>query len=229
MIAIITSTLQPAKGKSYFSFEDRVLQTKESLLKLQGAGFHQVFLIDNSDTLDQYQVEQLLADFPFVEKFHCRQYQFENKGINELLMLLALCREIPSETPVFKISGRYYPNEHFSQPDFKDVAVKGEHFYNRTGIISTRAYWVKNKDLLKEILLKTLDVIYTYNHEVTDLKALFKAFLKLVGLKTIPLNLSIEFAMATALKAGNYHILFLNPIGLEGYIAGGDHLHQIKE
>jgi len=76
-----------------------------------------------------YPISQLL------KKFTASSTSFKNKGINELLMLLAICRQIPPKTVVFKISGRYHPDENFCKPDFNEVAVKGYNYSTAEGIV----------------------------------------------------------------------------------------------
>src|SRR3954465_1256662 len=113
MIALITSTLLPDTVPSYFNVGDRLEQTKLTLSKLHDFDFQEIILIDNSHSLDQSELNNLLLDFPGVKKYHSRQYQFNYKGLTEALLLLNNLHNIPADVPLFKISGRYYPNESF--------------------------------------------------------------------------------------------------------------------
>ncbi|HVV54562.1 MAG TPA: hypothetical protein VHC47_04530, partial [Mucilaginibacter sp.] len=143
MIAVVSSTIKPpvkpGKSVSRYSFEDRLEQTRLTLTRLKEHGFTDIFLADNSPGLDQRELESLLKGFQNMKAYHISQYQFENKGINELLMLLYLTEVIPADQEIFKISGRYYPIDGFQKPEFEDFAVKGYNYQARKGTISTRA------------------------------------------------------------------------------------------
>ncbi|RYY07804.1 MAG: hypothetical protein EOP43_02135 [Sphingobacteriaceae bacterium] len=128
MIAVVTSTIKPLvenkHKRSFYTFSERLEQTKNTLNLLGKHGFDSIFLIDNSPSLDQTELKQLLHTFPQVQIYHIQEYQFENKGINELLMLLYISKHLPENQTILKISGRYYPSSHFEKPDFLDFAVK---------------------------------------------------------------------------------------------------------
>lgn len=232
MIAIVSSTIKPriqaGKTISHYSFEERLEHTLFTLKRLLQCGFDDIWLVDNSPLLDQQQLQQLLGDFPGVKIYHLVQYQFMNKGINEILMLLYLTEHLPANQNIFKINGRYYPSHDFKKPDFTDFAVKPYHFEKQNGLISTRAYWVKDAATLHRFLLLCLDELFAYPERVVGIKSLFnKLFIKKDPDE--PLNISIEFAAANVLKAGGYGVTLLNSIGIEGYIAGLQHVEKVNE
>lgn len=231
MIAVVTSTIKPGTtDRSFFSFEERLEQTKHTLTKLQAHGFTDIYIIDNSPALNLESLKDLLKEFPKVNAYHILQFQFINKGINELLMLLFLTEHLPAEGKIFKISGRYYPTAAFSEPDFKDVAVKSYQYKSRTGTISTRAYWAKDVSTMKTFLQNCLIEIYAYPERIVGVKSLGKHLGRLLlKKKTTPLNISIEFAAANILKAHNYQVTFLDHIGIEGLVAGAGQLEKITE
>lgn len=234
MIAVVTSTIKPETEngikRSYYTFAERLEQTKLTLTRLEECGFTLCFLIDNSPTLNQYELKQLFHNFSKVKFYHLQQFQFNNKGINELMMMLFIIEHLPLNQPIFKISGRYYPTSAFEKPVFSDFAVKGYHFNKRTGTISTRGYWAKDSKVLQALLLSCLKEIFVYPERITGIRSLFLKLGKVIFNKQfVPVNISIEFAVANTLKTGNYQIQFLNHIGIEGLIAGSDHLEKICE
>ncbi len=234
MIAVVTSTIKPVvennPKRSFYTFAERLEQTKQTLTQLAACAFTAVYIIDNSPSLNQLELQQLLIDFPQVQVYHIQEYQFENKGINELLMLLYLCKHLPANQNIFKISGRYYPLAHFKKPNFSDFAVKSYHYHTRTGTISTRAYWVKDSEVLNQFLLSCLDEVFTYPKRVTGIRSLYNQFGQVFLNKAInPINISIEFAAANVLKNGNYKATLVNNIGIEGLVAGADHIEKITE
>jgi hypothetical protein len=232
MIAVVTSTIKPptAYQKSFYSFAERLEQTKTTLKRLEECGFTSIFLIDNSPLLNQTELQQLLHDFPNVQLYHLQQYHFDNKGINELLMLLYLTQHLPLNQPVFKLSGRYYPTASFKKPEFCDFAVKEYQYKKRNGTISTRGYWVKNTIILQTFLLNCLNEIFVYPERITGFRSLLVKLEKKIFNKEItPLNISLEFAAANVLKRSSYSINFLPTIGVEGLIAGATQMERITE
>ncbi|HVW15746.1 MAG TPA: hypothetical protein VHB54_18085 [Mucilaginibacter sp.] len=231
MIAVVSSTIKPlteSQRTSFYSFEERLEQTKKTLVRLQECGFKEIYLADNSPELDQQQLQDLLSGFKTLRPFHVRLYQFANKGVSELMMLLYLTGLLPREQAIFKISGRYYPTADFKKPAFEDFAVKGYHFPKRTGTISTRAYWVKDSDTFHRFLLQTLAEVYAYPERIVGVGSFFR---QVFGKKKEAgqLNISIEFAAANVLKQGAFKINLLDNLGIEGLVAGADAYEKIHE
>nr|WP_294794358.1 hypothetical protein [uncultured Mucilaginibacter sp.] len=229
MVAVVTSTIKTAEGKSYYSYTQRIEQTIATLQSLQQAGFDEIYLVDNSQQLDMDQLRLLLKEYAPVHVFHTNQYQFNNKGINELLMLLCICPHLPADQPIFKISGRYSANAAFKKPEFVDLAVKGYHFSNKTGTISTRGYWVKNAALFEDFLNATLREVFAYPERIVGLGSLIYKVKNMFGAQCKPLNISIEFAAANILKRSKYSASFLNELNIEGLVAGSDREEKIIE
>ncbi|HVS90631.1 MAG TPA: hypothetical protein VHE59_01275 [Mucilaginibacter sp.] len=231
MIAVVSSTIKPRTGDSrtsFYSFEERLEQTKQTLVRLQQCGFKEIYLADNSPELDPQQLQELLIGFKTLRPFHIRQYHFANKGVSELMMLLYLTSFLPAEQAIFKISGRYYPASDFKEPAFEDFAVKGYHFHTRTGTISTRAYWTKDADTFHRFLLQTLAEVYAYPERIVGVGSFFRqVFGKKKG--AAQLNISIEFAAANVLKQGDFSINLLDNINIEGLVAGADAYEKIQE
>ena len=234
MIAIVTSTLQPSENdisnKSFYTFIERLEQTKHTLNNLIQLNFDTIFLIDNSTNLPLSEVQNLLIEFKQVKIFQVQQYQFKNKGINEILMLLYLLQFLPANQNIFKISGRYYPTTSFEKPYFSDFAAKGYCYKKRTGTISTRAYWVKDKNVFYSCLSNCLNEVFTYPERITGFRSLYNKLASVILKKhTEPLNISIEFAFANVLKKSNYKLKLLDCIGIEGLVAGAGKVEKIIE
>ncbi|RYU91616.1 hypothetical protein EWM62_06665 [Mucilaginibacter terrigena] len=233
MIAIVSSTIKPLTGpqqsKSFYTYEQRVEQTRFTLQRLRECGFTKIFLIDNSPLLDKTQIQDLLTGFPEVEVHHLLQYQFENKGINELLLLLYLVEYLPANQPVFKISGRYYPTGDFKKPDFEDLAVKKYHHARNNSSISTRGYWVKDADTLHRFLTDCLYEHFAYSERIVGLGSLIRVLFSKKDKNTPHFSISIEFAAGHILRKGDYEVTFINKIGIEGLVAGADNVEKLTE
>ncbi|MBB2144099.1 hypothetical protein GM921_01255 [Pedobacter sp. LMG 31464] len=233
MIAIVTSCIHPkqlsSNSRSFVPLKQRIEQTLYTLERLKATGFKQIILIDNSYEVDFNSIKLIHND---VKILHIQQYQFTNKGINELLMLLTILDEIPKDTPIFKISGRYFPNESFNfefnaEYDFK---LRTYNFFKRRGTISTRGYFVKNKEIYEDFLLKTLNEAFIYQSRFVGWRSsilqLKNIFFPIFSKK---LNTSIEFAAVRVLKNSNYKLELIDTIGIEGQIAGFENLTAINE
>ncbi|RZA00800.1 MAG: hypothetical protein EOP47_12875 [Sphingobacteriaceae bacterium] len=231
MIVIITSTIKPL-NRSFFDYETRIKQTIQTLESLQGKA-KDIYIIDNSPNIGQTELEQILSAFPAVKKLHVKQFSFNNKGINEILMLLTLCDELPLNTPLFKISGRYIYNNPVLQYDpFTDDDFVGKEYEgnSRYATISTRAYYVKNVSVLRTLLLDTLSNIFTYPEKIVGVKSFFNVLNKALFNKDyIKVSTSVEFAMLRAIKSNRYKLKLIDNLGIEGYVAGSEKLELLSE
>ena len=231
MVVLITSTIKPV-NRSFFDYETRLKQTMQTLASLHQKA-ENIFIVDNSPNIDQAELERILSAYPLVKKIHVKQFQFNNKGINEILMLLTLCDQLPASTPVFKISGRYtYSNPilEFDMSNDFDFIGRGYDFNSKYATVSTRAYYVKNVSILRTLLLDTLTNIFTYPEKVVGVKSLFNVINKALFNKDyIKVNTSVEFAMVLAIKSNKLKIKLLDNLGIEGYIAGSDKLELLSE
>lgn len=233
MIAIVTSCIHPKEmptiTRSFFSVEEREQQTIHTLNRLKEVGFKQIILVDNSIDYDFSNLGPATED---VQIIHLKQYQFLNKSINEVLILLSIMDQIPDNTPIFKISGRYFPSVNFKVElnDGVDFKVKGFEFDSKRAVITTRGYYVRNKALYEDFLLYCLNEIYSYPYRIVGLGSLtkfIKEFLK-PSLKKMP-NVSIEFAAARTLKKGYFKYELVDTLNIEGQIAGLESKELIRE
>lgn len=233
MIAIVTSCIHPKEfsnfTRSYFSLPEREEQTIQTLIRLKEVGFKHIILADNSF---DYDFSRLGSALEGVQVVHLKQYQFANKSINEILILLSVIDQIPDHMPIFKISGRYFPSENFkfSLSDGFDFAVKGFEFDTKNAVITTRGYFVRNKVLYEDFLLYCLNEIYSYPYRIVGIRSFLRfitEFLK-PSLKKIS-TISVEFAAARTLKNGNFKYELIDTLHIEGQIAGLESKELIKE
>src|ERR1017187_3345574 len=100
MFGLISSTLYPpSKGfyggaRSVFTCEERLKQTKASVLSLIEMGIKEVYLADNSGSAWRSEAEMELMPAK-VTVFD--QFQLTNKGISEILLLLGMVTHLPKD------------------------------------------------------------------------------------------------------------------------------------
>ncbi|HEK21142.1 hypothetical protein [Mucilaginibacter sp.] len=232
MIAVVTSTLKPGNNntKGFYNFDERLSQTIQTLNSLYQHGFEHVYLIDNSPSLTEAGLQAIFTDFKSLKVYHTHQYQFDNKGINELLMLLLVSEHLPKNQPIFKISGRYCLTEQFMVPEFTAFAVKGYDYHSRNGAVSTRGYWVKDADKLQCFLKDCLTEVFAYPERIVGVRSLIKKTIQFVFKRPyIPVNVSIEFAAANVLKRGKLNVTLLSQLGIRGLVAGNNQREEIIE
>ena len=233
MITIVTSCINPEANlenpKSFLASQEREKQTIYGLKKIKEVGLSRIILVDNSPS---YDFSNIINVVPDLEIIHLSQYQFRNKGINELLMLLAIVDSLPADETIFKISGRYYPDENFNQ-DFEDnvdFKIRTYDFNSKRGTISTRGYFVRNKKTYKEFLLKTLNEVFNYSKRIVGMRSLIN---QIIGIFKPSFSFSpttsIEFAAARVIKKEPYSYSIAPTFGIEGRIAGFKDLTFIKE
>jgi len=228
MIAVITSTIKPSTDKTYYTYEERLEQTIGTIKSLRRAGFSKIYLVDNSPLLNTDELTRLLKDKD-VEAYHIDQYQFSNKGINELLMLLYIYPRLAQNETIFKISGRYTVTPGFEKPAFEYMAVRSFDFNGKNSVISTRAYWVKNAQLFEAFLNDTLREVFAYPERVVGLRSFLKKFKNNFRQQGNTLNISIEFAAAQVLKRNGFKVTELKNLHIEGWVAGSDKPEKIIE
>jgi len=225
MIAIITSTLIPSDAYSFYSPEERLSQTLNTIEKLLATGFVEIFIFDNS--MHGINKEALVKAYKSIKIFNSPQYSFTNKGLSEALLLLNNIHHLPNDVHLFKISGRYYPNEDFKLIDDKLLSDygfigTGVDFDKKTRAFNTRAYFVKNKAILETTLILAIEEMLSYSRGIHGLKSFIKSAVSLfkpsIGNEY---QLSLEQAFARVLKH-NKNYLLLKKINVNGCVAGSD-------
>lgn len=231
MIALITSTLYPSKSSySFFGEKERYEQTIKTLTSIHRNGFKGIYLLDNS--IYKPDSTKIEADCGFkINTVYNNQYAFPNKGLNEALLILNNIHILPENEPIFKISGRYYPTEKFDLDVYKtltepDIIGIGSYFNKKKSFFSTRAYFVKDKRKLEEILVLAIEEMISYSKGIHGIKTLFEAFFaNSLGTK---FQLSLEQAYARILKRKK-NFKLVDKINIEGYIAGSNYIDLISE
>lgn len=236
MIALVTSTLFPnVNSYSIISNEERLIQTQQTVNKLMELDFEAIYIFDNSKT--QTSVDLISAEYsknPKIRFYHSPQYSFKNKGLNEAILILNNINKLPNEQEIFKISGRYYPNENFRIADFKDFSIhsfigKAYKFDLREGTISTRAYAIKNSKLLEDLLVLSIEDMLSYSSKIRGLRSLINSirdyFYNSIGSR---FQISIEHSFARILKK-KYRYNLLDKLNIDGYLAGVKKEESISE
>jgi hypothetical protein len=237
LIAIVTSTLFPSdksifEGKrTSFDSEERSEQTRQTIISLRDTGLDEIYLADNSEKQFHQSVHSMFDD---VNVLTFDNYPFNNRGTSEALLILNSLKYLPEDVPLLKISGRYCLNNHFNRPTTMraDFIGKGFNYERKNGIVSTRCYMVRNKELLEQLMLKTLVVMYAYPLQIVGPRSFMKFLKQKLRRTEIPseTSVSIEMGVARSLKNSNLNVSLLDRIGLEGYVAGsGSKLEFLSE
>ncbi len=222
MIALITSTLIPTNAYSFFNPDERLIQTINTIKKIVDAGFSDIFLLDNS--LDEINSSALKNEYGPIKIFHSPQYTFKNKGMNEALLILNHIHQLPAGTPVFKISGRYYPTPVFSKDVWylnkdKDFLGVGYNFAKNIADFSTKAYFVKNKDILASTLVLAVEDMASYAKGIHGFKSGIDAVTEIFRPRLgTSYQLSMEQSFARIIKQKKNYLL-LNKMNIEGFEA----------
>jgi hypothetical protein len=234
MIAIITSTIFPAAAtastgyRSSIDYRDRLMQTIKTIQSLVNLQFSEIYLFDNSGfNWDESVTPQLLP--AKIIKFN--MFQFDNKGLSELYMLLHGLSIIPADTPLLKISGRYILEQKVADTLLKEVDFAGK-FHPDT--ISTRAYYFSSKAIMQNVLYLAVNNMYSYKHKIVGFRSLFKvlqnAFFDNGQTSFYDTTISIERGMFNAikkLKLKTQHLPVIHVSGVSGH--ADDHQKIIRE
>src|ERR1043166_9448840 len=165
MVGLISSTIFPSDSPLYWGgprtcipSAERLEQTKKTIASLQAAQFSRIILADNSGPNWIAGTEKILAPAEF-RVFN--QHHFKNKGISEIYALLDTISIIPADTPILKISGRYYLTESFKlQIGEDDIVAKVIKYGGVNDWMSTRCYLVKNATIFEAFLREVLRDLY---------------------------------------------------------------------
>lgn len=224
MVAFITSTIYPPSATyqnaiSPYSNSERLLQTIETVQSLKKSGISKIILIDNSESKYQDIIKSHFTDTILIS---INQYQFKNRGLTEILMLLcALSQiELKEDEPILKISGRYLLTGEITSIN-ADFKFKGYNYKNNTGTVSTRCYLVKNKEVYIKLLKLALSEIYRYSLRSVGIRSVLAYLYQLIRPSSIDEpTMSIEMAICKVLKYHKYEVEIVEKIGVEGYIGG---------
>jgi hypothetical protein len=225
VIALVSSTIFPghapvyATSRSVFSPRERLEQTCHTVDTLTANGFADIHVADNSGANWVAGTEERLSPAR-VHRF--THYQFQNRGIAELYLLLEVLDALPADTPILKISGRYALTKNITNElGHADIAAK---WAEDNTSISTRCYMVRNTRLYRRFLEDTLSEVYAYSSRIVGPRSLMRILKHSLrpdsddSLYFDP-TISIEGAAARVLRRGKYAVGHLTELGLEGEIA----------
>jgi hypothetical protein len=229
IIAVISSTIYPPNSpthdgqRTWSCPKSRIEQTQKTIESLLHLGISEIYLADNSGENWIVNSEKF---FEPAKVYVFKHYQYKNKGISELYLLLSILDFLPSNTSILKISGRYTLNKNIaSELGDADLAVKIYNYNFLNSAISTRCYLVKNKDIYAFFLKRTLREIYAYPSRIVGLRSLLKIFYNslFVSQDDYPYEDprgSIESAAARAIKIFNYRVNKIETLSINGFIGG---------
>jgi hypothetical protein len=229
MIAIISSTIYPSAlttrdgVRSWNTPESRLEQTQKTIQSLVDCGISDIYLADNSGKNWLDTTDALLKP---AKVYVFNHHQYHNKGISELYLLLSILEFIPSNEPIVKISGRYFINGNPFQDTFDyDLQIKIYQYGLFSSLMSTRCYWVKNKEIYELFLRQTLRESFAYPSRIIGFGSLARIIYNSIfpGSDEYPYDdpkCSIELASARVLKIFKYKKFEINVLGIEGLVAG---------
>lgn len=199
--------------------QERLEQTRKTIASLVRAGITDIFLADNSGGNWADGTEELLQP---AKVYFYNQFQFQNKGISEIYLLLSALEHLPEETPILKISGRYYLSDSLRFGlEGADVAAKFIPYAKTQLWMSTRCYMVKNKEVYARFLRETVRDLYAYPSRIVGPGSLLRILRNSIFPERDdapyddPLQ-PIEVAAARVLKRADYRVKQIEVLGIEG-------------
>jgi hypothetical protein len=226
MIAVISSTVYPLMPSETTLYRGaippkiRLSQTIDTVNSLVKLDFKQIYIFDNSGFKWDERAEILLKPAKVIK---LNSFQFDNKGLSEIYLLLTGLSFLPDNTPILKISGRYILKKSIDESILKNYDFAGK-ICDNTSSISTRAYYVNNKHTLELVLLSALNHIYSYSHKIVGPRS----FIRVVKNAVLPNpnndnffdpSMSIEWGMYKALNK-NFKLKHFERLFLSGIMAG---------
>jgi hypothetical protein len=207
-------------------------QTQGTIASLLEAGISEIILVDNSG--GQW-IPGTENDLQPARVHVCDQYQFQNKGISEILMLLSVLPQISNDKPILKISGRYLLKGPVDMNTGNaELAVKLYRPSARDKTeMSTRCYWVKNREVFQDFLISILRELYGSRAKITGAGSALRLIRNWVfpGNDKYPYHDpvdGIEKAAARVLETPRFKVRYLDLLGIEG-ISGDRDQRLIRE
>jgi len=226
VIAIVSSTIFPSAAPIYWGGHRRIIPsherlgaTQKTIQSLLRANVDEVYLADNSG---ENWVPRTEDDLKPAKVYVFGHFQFLNKGISELYLLLSVLPHLPANTPILKISGRYYLKNGLTfELGGVDVAA---HFtvYARTQLwMSTRCYLVKDKTVYERFLKDTLRELYAYQARIVGPGSLLRILRNSLSPQRDDSPYDdprqpIELAAARVLNRTDYRVKKVDMLGIEG-------------
>lgn len=222
MIALITSTICPPPPtintlyRSTIEPHQRLNETIQTIESLRMNGINNIFLFDNSGPFWLNEFDDKIKNCILIKINFC---QFENKGLSELLLIKSAIPYLPENLPILKISGRYQliNTSMFEYISKYDIVCK-----QYKNCISTRAYLVKNKNVLDGMISASLNSMLNYNSSIKGILSLFSIIRNTVWpyrKYKFHITVMLEVIMYKIITK-NFTIKNLDSIGIKGRIAG---------
>lgn len=224
MIGLISSTISPSELASHdgartnLDPQTRLVQTIESVASLVKLGFTSIIVADNSANPLSEGDAALLAPATVMRFQH---FPYRNKGIAEAFLLLAATQNLPANTPLMKLSGRYRASRNLA------AQLETEDFIGRFGRsgrfedVSTRAYATRDVDFFRRFISGALDEMYAAPWRVVGPRSLLALTRRVLRPKsdTYPYSdpkTSLELACARWLARTSSRIRRVEELGVEG-------------
>lgn len=227
MIGLISSTIFPLNNpgadgaRTWIRPEQRIEQTQRTIASLRDVGITDIHLVDNSGALWRRGTEQQFAPAKVYVYDH---HQYKNKGTSELWLLLSALENLPPDTPILKISGRYGLTKGIDFDGAKwDLAGR----IYRLGIItysfSTRCYVIKSKEVYETFIKRTLMELYGYSARIVGPRSFYRILRNsfLPKYDRYPYDdpgLSIENAAAHVIRKYGYRFDNKEYLGVQGVL-----------
>lgn len=238
MFAVISSTIFPSpsltstgQSRSSLSPDQRLSQTRETIESLLEFGISDIFVADNSGDRWRPGAEDILSP----AKIHVMHsaYEFDNKGISELMLLLQLAPFLPDGVPLIKISGRY---RLVGRPPDVDGNwdVAGRIYRSSKPInISTRLYYARNSAIFSSLLKDTLRECFAYSGRAVGLRSAARIVKNLFSPNLdFPYEqpmVPIESAMAFVILARRLKLRELANLGVRGQFGASSPIQHFAE
>jgi hypothetical protein len=238
VVGLISSTIYPSDAPMYWGTPrqsipagERLEQTRQTVASLVRAGISDIFLADNSGERWVAGTEEQLGP---ATVYVYNQFQFQNKGISEIYLLLSALEHLPEQTPILKISGRYYLTDGLKfELDESDVAAKFMPYAGTQLLMSTRCYMVKDRETYARFLKATLRDLYGYPARIVGPGSLLRILRNSLfparddAPYDDPLQ-PIEVAAARALIRFGYNVKQVDALGIEG-VTGDEARRLLQE
>ena len=226
-VAVISSTIAPSALEHYggnhsrWSPAERLEQTRASIRSLLDLGIEEIHLADNSGANWRTGTEDALRP-AHVQVFS--HYQYRNKGLSEIQLLLAALPRLPTDRPIVKLSGRYRLSRRLDQElgdaDFVTREASGLRLLRCH--MDTVAYTVRDVSVLERFLRETRRDVFGFPARVVGPGSL----LRIVRNSLFPRQDSypyddpvgdIEHAAWRAKRKCGYRTHALASLGVEGF------------
>lgn len=241
MIGLISSTIFPSAAKlrggnsrTVLSPETRLNQTLDTIRTLKDAGVGDIFLFDNSGPYWDGIADSRFRHVNLVKLG--QSYNYDNKGISEVQMLLSGIESLPPDVPIMKISGRYALLQP-PHPLTNEWDIAGRMYVkSRRKNMSTRMYLARNRQVLHLLLLQTIREMYAYSARIVGPSSLYRFISNQFGLHEAKERYSyedphvmLEMAISNGIDRSGFRFCNLDRLFIRGQLGNVDPPKYIYE